>query len=274
MTITTAKQATAALPSALQVGLSRALYELKLFFREKEQVVFTFSLPVVLLLLFGSVFEGTIDGSGITVAQIYAAAMIASGILSASLQNLGTTIAVERDQGVLKRLAGTPMPPSSYFLGKILSVLVIALIEVVLLLAVAVLLYDVPLPTDWFTFSWVFVLGLTAGCLLGIAASGIARSARSAAAVITLPFLVLQFISGVFIPFTKLPEWLVTIASFFPLRWMCQGFRAVFLGDAGAALEITGSYELDRVALVLGAWCIGGLLLCVRTFRWKSRRDG
>lgn len=271
MTITTERTTT--LPSPVEVGFSRALYELKLFFREKEQVVFTFSLPVVLFLLFCSIFEGML-APGVTLAQVYTAAMIGSAILSASLQNLGTTIAVERDQGTLKRLAGTPMAKSSYFLGKILSVLVIALVEVAILLALAVVLYDVPLPSDWLTFSWVFVLGLTAGCLLGIAASNIAKSAKSANAVITLPFMVLQFASGVFIPFSKLPEWLVTLASFFPLRWMCQGFRSVFLGEGGASLEIAGSYELDRVAMILGAWCIGGLLLCLKTFRWKSRRDG
>lgn len=92
--------------------------------------------------------------------------------------------------------------------------------------------------------------------------------------MITMPFVVLQFISGVFIPFTELPGWLIDIASLFPLKWMCQGFRSVFLGDAGAVLEITGSYELTRVALVLAAWAVGGLILCLTTFRWKRRGEG
>ena len=89
-----------------------------------------------------------------------------------------------------------------------------------------------------------------------------------------MPFVVLQFISGVYIPFTELPHWLINVASIFPLKWMCQGLRSVFLGDLGASLEVTGSYELGRVALILGAWVIGGLVLCLLTFRWKSRRDG
>lgn len=92
--------------------------------------------------------------------------------------------------------------------------------------------------------------------------------------MIAMPFVVLQFVSGVFVPVAVLPDWLLNISSLFPLKWMCQGFRSVFLGEAGAALERTGSYELDRVALVLGAWIAGGLLLCLTTFRWKSRRDG
>lgn len=278
MTVTTVRRESAGtLPSTARVALSRAGYELKLFFREKEQVVFTFSFPIVLLVLFGSIFAGDYEGTGVSVSQVYAAALISAGVLSVSFQNLGISVAVEREEGALKRLAGTPMPKSAYFLGKILSVLVIAVVEVALLLAVAVLMYDLELPTevaDWLTFSWVLTLGLAAGSLLGLAVSSLPRSARSAGPVITLPFVVLQFISGVYIPFTELPRWLIDIASVFPLRWVAQGCRAVFLGDGGMALELAGSYELGKVALVLGAWVAGGLVLCLMTFRWKGRRDG
>jgi ABC-2 type transport system permease protein len=64
------------------------------------------------------------------------------------------------------------------------------------------------------------------------------------------------------------------VASFFPLKWMCQGMRSVFLPDGFAAQEPAGSYELGRVALVLIAWCVGGFVLCLTTFRWANRRDG
>jgi ABC-type multidrug transport system, permease component len=265
------------LPGALRLGWSRAVVETKMFFRERDSLIFNFSFPVILLILFGSIFSGQVEGTGITVSQLYAAALIGAGLMSVSFQNLAIAIAVEREEGTLKRLAGTPLPPAAYFLGKVLSVLLVAVLEIAILLVVGVLLYDLELPStlaDWATFTWVFVLGLTASSLLGIAVSSLPRSAKSAPAVVTMPFVMLQFISGVYIPFTQLPDWLIHIASVFPLRWMCQGFRSVFLGDAGASLELAGSYELDRVALVLGAWTIGGLLLCLLTFRWKSRRDG
>jgi ABC-2 type transport system permease protein len=83
--------------------------------------------------------------------------------------------------------------------------------------------------------------------------------------------LVLQFISGVFFQFSQVPVWMQTIASLFPLKWMAQGLRSVFLPDFLAAQEPAGSWELGRVALVLGVWCIAGLLLCVATFRWQDR---
>ncbi|GGM85541.1 transport permease protein [Thermopolyspora flexuosa] len=272
-----AATAAARLPATLRVGWSRAVLETRMFFRERDSLIFTFSFPVVLLVLFGSIFRGEFEDSGVSVSQLYAAGLIGAGLMSVSFQNLAIAIAVEREDGTLKRLAGTPMPPAAYFVGKVLSVLLAAVLEVALLLAVGVLLYDLEPPADaarWATFAWVFVLGLAACSLLGIAFSSLPRSAKSASAVVTLPFVALQFVSGVFIPFAELPQWVTHLASLFPLRWMCQGFRSVFLGDAGAALELTGSYELDRVALILAAWTVGGLLLCLKTFRWTSRREG
>ncbi|SDK37492.1 ABC-2 type transport system permease protein [Nonomuraea maritima] len=265
------------LPSTLRVGLSRARLETLLFFRERTAVVFTFAFPIILLVIFGSIFDGVFEGTGISFSQVYAAGLIGAGVMSASFQNLGVSIAVERDEGTLKRLAGTPMPPVAYFIGKIGSVIVVAVLEVAILLVISLTLFGLRLPSDpvdWFTFVWVFLLGVTGSSLLGIAMSSVPRSSKSAAAIVTLPFVVLQFASGVYIPATQLPDWLIGFASVFPLKWMCQGFRSVFLGDEMAILELTGSYELARVALVLSAWVVGGLLLCLMTFTWKNRRDG
>jgi ABC-2 type transport system permease protein len=100
------------------------------------------------------------------------------------------------------------------------------------------------------------------------------RSARSATAVITLPFVVLQFISGVYVPSTLVPPWLTDVAAIFPLKWICQGLRSVFLPGQAAALEPAGSWEHGRTALVLAAWVVAGLVLCLTTFRWQRRRDG
>jgi ABC-2 type transport system permease protein len=153
----------------------------------------------------------------------------------------------------------------------------VAIANTARLLAIAVAFFDVSLPhtaAKWFTFIWVSLLGVIACTLCGIAFSSIARNGRSAPAVVSPVALVLQFISGVFFVFTSLPVPMQTVASFFPLKWMCQGMRSVFLPDAFAHNESAGTWELGRVALVLGAWCVGGLLLCLFTFRWTTKRDG
>lgn len=262
------------LPGAWRLGLVRGAMEIRVFFRSREQVVFTFAFPIVFLFLFASIFGGRMGHTGATASQYYVASMAAAGIMSTSFQSLGVSIAVERDQHVLRRLRGTPMPPAAYFLGKVWLVMATGLLETAALLVFGATVYGVDLPSSvssWLTFGWIFVLGITGCALLGIAISSVPKSARTATSVVVLPFLVLEFISGVYILIDTLPHWMLTVGSFFPLKWLCQGLRGVFLPHAAAALEPAGSWEYGRIALVLGAWCVGGLLLCLLTFRWTPR---
>ena len=162
------------LPSALKVGLSRTGLEVKQFFREKEQLIFTFFFPIIFLGIFSAVFGDTDFGGGVNAATYFTPGMIASGIFLTSFQSLAITIALERDEDLLKRLRGTPMSPQSYFIGKIGLVLVTSIAQFGLLLAIAGLALGVDVPTDpskWLTFLWIFVLGTASGSVLGIAFS-------------------------------------------------------------------------------------------------------
>lgn len=268
----------------LRLAASRAQLEMKVYFRERDSVIFSFLFPIIMLGLFAVVFGGGDEavvgdgaGPGVDFAQYFLAGMIASGIMLVSFQTLAVGIAIERDDGTLKRLRGTPMPPVAYFFGKIGMILVVGLAQIALLLAVAALAFDVALPDDpgrWLTFAWTYLLGTAAGTVLGIAYSSLPKSAKSASAVVVGPLLILQFISGVFFVFHELPSWLQNIASVFPLKWLAQGMRSVFLPDYFEQLEVSGSWQHGPMALILFLWLIAGLVLCVRTFRWKRRDDG
>lgn len=282
MTTTMARETPTPTPPAGQpvgpvaLGLRQGRLELRQFLRSREAVVFTMAFPVIMILIFASIFTGEIGG-GVRFTQYFVTGMIATGLMTVGFQNLAIQIPIERDRGVLKRLRGTPMPKWVYFAGKVLMVLAIAVAETVLLLAVATGLFDLRLPDTagkWLTFGWVSLLGITACTLCGIAFSSVARSGRGASAVATPVALVLQFTSGVFFVFTALPTWMQQVAALFPLKWMCQGLRAVFLPESFAAQEPAGSFELGKVALVLAAWCVIGLVLCLTTFRWTTKRDG
>src|SRR3954451_4459146 len=133
------------LPHLPRLGLARSGIEVRTFVRERDSMVFTFAFPVILLFIFGSAIRGEI-APGVSFTQYFAAGMIASGIVLSSFQSLAIGIAVERDDGSLKRLRGTPMPPAAYFLGKIGQVLVTSLIQNVILLLVSSLLFDLTLP--------------------------------------------------------------------------------------------------------------------------------
>lgn len=263
-------------PRLLRMGAARTGIEVKQFFRERDSVVFTFAFPVIMLFIFGSVFTAEL-APGVSFTQYFVAGMMASGVVLSSFQALAISIAIERDDGTLKRLRGTPMPPAAYFLGKVGAVLVTSVLQFGVLLAVAVALFDLDLPASgeaWARFAWIFVLGVTAGTVLGIAFSSVPRSARSAGAVVSPVVIVLQFLSGVFFVFTQMPGWMQAVGSVFPLKWLAQGMRSVFLPESFAAQEAAGSWQLPLVAGVLVLWSVVGLVLCLRTFRWMRRDAG
>jgi len=272
--------AAARLPGVARLALVRAGLELRQFWRERDAVIFVFAYPIIMLAIFSSVFGGENQGTEVAeigYAQYFLPGMVATGIVLTSFQSLAVSIAVERDDGTLRRLRATPLPAAAYVGGKVLLTLATSVVQTVLLLAVAALAFDVPLPDDagrWTTFAWVFVLGSATGTICGVGFSALPRSGRSASAVVTPVVLVLQFISGVFFAFFALPGWMQTVASVFPLKWIAQGMRSVFLPEDMAALETGGSWQHPATAAVLVAWLIVGLVVGVRTFRWRRRDDG
>lgn len=265
--------------TVLSNGVSRAGYEIRGYFRQGDSVFFTFLFPLVMLLIFSVAFSDATfgpPGDELSAAEFYLPGMLAAGVLLSGLQNMSIDIAMEKGDGTLKRLGGTPLSPVSYFLGKLGQVLVTGVLQSALLILVAVVAFGVELPAEperWLTFAWVFLLGVTTCALLGIALSAIPRSGRSATAVVIPIVLVLQFVSGVYIAFTSLPGWLQDVASVFPLKWLAQGMRAVFLPDGFEVLERGQSWDLPGIAIVCGIWLVAGLVLARLTFRW-IRKDG
>jgi ABC-2 type transport system permease protein len=267
---------TAAGPSAVRIGRARAVLELRQFFRDRRAVFFAFSMPIVMFLLLASIFQDTVERTGVDTQQVYATGMLATGLLSTCFQTLALQVGAERHNGTLKRLRATPMPPAAYFLGKIAMVLVSSLCQAAVLLGLGAAFFGLDLPTDagrWATFAWVYLLGATACTLLGLVCSNLIKG-ENGGPVVMLPILVLQFVSGVFVIFSELPKGLQTFAALFPLKWMCQGMRSVFLPDAYAAVEPAGTWEHGRTALVLAAWVVAGFIMCMKWFRWKGQDEG
>lgn len=263
---------------SIRLGLRRIRFELRQYFRAGDQVFFTFLFPTLMYVLFATIFTGDV-GQGpdaVSMAAYYLPGLIAGGILLSGVQGPAIEIAVEKSDGTLKRLGGAPLSPVTYFIGKLGEVFVTAILQIALLVAVAVIGYGVELPTDaaaWGAFAWVFVLGLATCTLLGIALSALPRSGKTSSAVVIPVVLLLQFVSGVYITFTALPEWLQNVASVFPVKWIAQGMRAALLPDSFQAAEMNGTWELGLVALLLAVWLVAGLVLSRMTFRW-IRRDG
>jgi ABC-2 type transport system permease protein len=258
------------LPGAIEIGLQRGSLEIKQFFRQRESVVFTLLFPLILLAIFGSVFSNTI-APGVTFSQYFVAGMIASALVNTGFQQIAIFIPIERDLGALKRLRGTPMPASSYFIGKAIVVTVSMVIQVALLLIAGVAFFGVNLPTEvdkWAIFIALLVSGSLVSTILGVAFSSVPKNARGASAIVSPVVIILQFFSGVFFIFTDLPQWMQQIAAIFPLKWLTQGMRSVFLPDSFATREIAADWETGRTFAIIGVWLIVGMYLAIRTFKW------
>ena len=258
------------IPSALSLGFRRGGLEIRQFARQRESVVFTLFFPVILLFIFGSVFKNTI-APGVTFSQYFVAGMIASGLVNTGFQALAITIPLERDFGALKRLRGTPMPASSYFIGKAILVSVSMVVQILMLLGFGVIFFGLKMPTDvskWIEFAWLVLLGSACSTALGIAFSIVPKSGRGASAVVSPIVIILQFFSGVFFIFTQLPYWMQQIAAIFPLKWLTQGMRSVFLPDSFAGQEVAKSWETGRTFVILVLWLIIGVFFSVRKFKW------
>ena len=251
--------------------------ELRLFFRERQQVVFSFAYPVVMMVVFGSVLGGDVLPGGVPFPQYFLAGIAATGIMLSSFQAIGTSIASERENGQLERLQLLGTPAVAYFAGKAGQVLVDHRRSAGDPAAGGALRLRRPLPSRAVEVADVR-LGRGARLpgrhgardrRLGAAGDrGVGRhraSPGSPSSCSSSP--------GCSSPSPSCPRGCSRWPRCFPLKWLTQGMRSVFLPDEAASAEVAGSWEHGRIALVLVAWVIIGVVVCVRTFRWR-RADG
>lgn len=264
--------------SHFKLGLRRVSYDLVAYMRSTDSLVFTFFFPLILISIFAVAFDDTIEAGGQTIsyATYYLPGVLAAGVLLQGGQLIASEIATERLDGTLKRLGATPLSAASYLIGKFGMVLVSAVVQVIVVVAFTHLVFDAALPPDanaWGRFAATFFIGLVACTLLGVGLAAIPRTIKAVTAVVLPVVLLLQFISGIYLPAFVLPEWLINAAAVFPVKWLAQGMRAAFLPDTYRVLEVTGEWEFDRVVLILIAWVLVGGLVAVKTFRWNRRQN-
>jgi len=188
-------------------------------------------------------------------------------VITAAYTNIAIGVVFQRDAGILKRTKGTPLPGWAYLGGRVLHVLIIAVLLVLITSAFGVVFYsaDVPTGTLLLKFAAVVVVGAMSFAALGLATTAIIPNADAAPAVVNAIILPLLFLSGIFIPFgVETPEWIKTVARIFPVKHFADAMRAGFYG---APFEF-----LWRDVLVVAIWGLAGLILAARFFTWEPRR--
>jgi ABC-2 type transport system permease protein len=232
-------------------------FERRMFWRNPSAAFFNFALPLIFLFLIAGVF-----GLNAQDREILIPGIAGMSVMTTTFTALAFNVTFLREQGILKRIRGTPLPPLAYFGGLIANAVANAVVQVALVIAIGNLLYDVPLPHDWLALVVFVLLGVVAFSSLGIAMAQAIPNFDSAAAYVNAVFLPMIFISGTFYETKHLPAVLDAVARILPLRHVIDGLRGAILPNSG----ITSHWE---AVVVLTAWCVGGIFLAVRYFRWE-----
>jgi ABC-2 type transport system permease protein len=243
-------------------------YDQKTFWRNPASVFFTVAFPVILLLIFATVFgDETVDvGGGIETTTYYVPAIVTLSVISATMQSLAMSLVIAREDGRLKRGRGTPMPPWVFIAGRVGNSIVVALLMLVLIAALGRLAYGVEVPWERLpAIVAALVVGAAAFCCLGIALTAAIPSQDAAAPIVNALLLPLYFLSGVFIPDDQLPSGVIHFADLFPVRHFFEALFGAYVPDGGGS-----AFEWGHLAIV-AAWGITGLLIAVRRFRWTPR---
>ena len=247
-------------------------YQNRLFWRTPVAAFFTIAFPLMFLLLFSVLFgteEFEITGRGMfSVAQFYAPALAVFAAASATYTNIGVGTAIARDEGVLKRFRGTPLPPWTYMAGRIGSGVWIAFIATVVMMTVGVVAFNVDLELSKLPAALVtFVVGAACFAALGLALAAASPTGDSAPAVANATILPLAFVSDVFIAMDNPPDWLTAVGNFFPLKHFVRAFQ-----DAFHPLVESPGFEFDHLA-VMAVWGVVGTLLALKFFTWEPRES-
>lgn len=254
-------------PSTAKLIAVQTRYQLVSFWRIPVAVFFTLGLPLVMLVLlnalFGSSTTETAAGSWPT-SHFYTTGLAAFTAVSATYTNLANMVPIRRDEGVLKRWRGTPLPTWMYVSGFILSAVVIAFIGVVLMLALGVVAYGLEIDPAKMPAAFVtFVVGVSSFAALGMALASLVKSASSAAAAANATILPLAFVSNVFIEVDDAPRWIEFLGSIFPLKPFVEAFQ-----DCFAPFVAPPAFNWGSLAFI-AAWGVLGLVVALRKFTWE-----
>ncbi len=240
----------------------------RLFWRQRESAFFTFFLPVILFLIFGSVYGDTVikKEGGIKGSSFLQAGMIGYGVAATCFAGLAITLVVRRESGVLKRVRSTPLPGATYIVSVLASTFVVFLIEAALIITLGRTIFGVPVPEDLASLLAVLLIGAASFAAMGLGMTAYVRSAEGSSAVVNAVYLPMAILSGTFFTTAAYPPFLHAIAAVLPLTHFTELTRDVMVRN-----EHVWS-DPGSLAILL-AWGAIGLVGALRGFRWQPRES-
>jgi ABC-2 type transport system permease protein len=234
--------------------------ERKMFWRNPSAAFFNFLLPLLLLALFGALFSGDQDDLDVIVPGI-----AGMSVVSTTFSALAYNMTAMREQGVLKRMRGTPMPSGAFLLGIAGHAVTNTALQLVLITVAGKVFFGIDWPPQPLELIVFVAVGVLCFASLGVALSHVIPNNESAPAYVNAIFLPLIIISGVFYDADDVPAFLSGIAEALPLTHLIDGLSAAMVTGEGLG------DQLSSLGVVV-AWTILGVLLAVRGFSWEQRR--
>lgn len=255
--------------SAIRLAGRQMRYASLSYLRNPPAVFFGLMLPVLFLLIFATVFgNNNVPHLGIKQSTYYVPGLIALGIVSTTFVNLAMGLVVLRENRVLKRLRGTPLPAPAFIAGRVSTAIGMSVALTIVLLLIGRVLYGAHIPGATLPgLVAALVVGAATFCCLGVAFSTLVPNEDAGPALVNAVVLPLYFISGVFFPTTDAPAWLNDVADVFPIRHLAQALLEAF--KPGTAAPGIAWGHLGIVAL----WGVVGLVVAARTFRWTPKGE-
>lgn len=245
--------------SGIGLALRQVRFENRAFWRNPAAAFFTFVFP----LMFMVIFNVLIGRGNPEASRFFTPAIIVFAVITATYTNLAMSVAIARDEGILKRMRGTPLPAWAYLAGRIGHAIAIAVLLVIIVAAFGAIFYGVEVPWRQLPeLMLTLVLGAATLCILGLALTAFVPNADAAPAVVNATILPLLFISNVFIPLEGAPAWIDALSSFFPVRHFADAMLDVYAGS-GLAWSDLG---------VMAAWALAGAAIAMRFFSWEPRQ--
>ena len=261
-------------PGSAALVWGQIRYQNKIFWRTPISAFFTLVFPLMFLIVFGLIIGSEdIEGTGLTVAQFYAPALAVFGAVSATYTNLAISTAIARDEGILKRVRGTPLPAWCYIAGRVGSAIYMAFLSVLIMLVAGIVFYGLKIYAESVpALILTFLVGVGTFAVLGLLLAGLSPSGTATPALANATLLPLAFFSDIFIVTgDDTPAWITGFANIFPLRHFAtafiDGFDPVFVTAQSGALDHIHWPDLGVMLL----WLAGGVVLTLRTFTWEPR---
>src|SRR5688572_4136797 len=239
----------------------------RLMLRNPRVTFFTFAFPLMFLVIFSAINGDVmvpapgVSGGEVRFAQFYAPSIGIFGLTLACYSNVIFGLASARDERLLKRVRGTPLPMPVYLASWLTGAVILGIASVVLMFVVGIPAFGVDIyPANLPAAAVTLILGAASLAALGLMVATLVRNADQAGPVAQLTLLPLSFISGIWFPLEGAPDWLLAIAHAFPLYHLVQAFDACFVP------QTTGGGWAPGHLAVIAAWGAAGLLVAVRRF--------